>query len=81
MSPGGSDGIRCDVDGNLRAAAGGVGPGYNGVHVFHRDGTMIGRVELPEGCANLRFVGAAKNRLLMTAGQSMYSLYANARGC
>ena len=81
MSPGGSDGIRCDVDGNLWAAAGGVGPGYNGVHVFHPDGTMIGRIELPEGCANLCFGGAAKNRLFMTAGQSVYSLYVNARGC
>ena len=81
MSPGGSDGIRCDVDGNLWAAAGGAGPGYNGVHVFHPDGTMIGRIELPEGCANLCFGGAAKNRLFMTAGQSVYSLYVNARGC
>lgn len=43
--------VRCGR--NLWAAAGGVGPGYNGVHVFHPDGTMIGRVELPEGCANL----------------------------
>ena len=81
MSPGGSDGIRCDVDGNLWAAAGGVGPGYNGVHVFDPDGTMIGRIELPEGCANLCFGAAAKNRLFMTAGQSVYSLYVNARGC
>jgi gluconolactonase len=85
MSPGGSDGIRCDVDGTRWAAAGGVGPGYNGVHVFHPDGTMIGRVCLPEGCAHLCFGGAAKNRLLMTAGQSVYglmvSLHVSARGC
>jgi gluconolactonase len=42
---------------------------------------MIGRIELPEGCANLCFGAAAKNRLFMTAGQSVYSLYVNARGC
>ena len=31
--PGTSDGIRCDEHGNVWAAAGGGGDGYDGVHV------------------------------------------------
>ena len=79
MGPGGSDGIRCDADGNLWAAGGG-GDGYDGVHVFAPDGTRIGQVVLPEVCANLCFGGAARNRLFMTASRSVYALYVNATG-
>ena len=80
MSPGGSDGIRCDADGNLWAAAGGGGDGYDGVHVFAPDGTRIGQIVLPETCANLCFGGAARNRLFMAASRSVYALYVNATG-
>jgi gluconolactonase len=80
MGPGGSDGIRCDADGNLWAAAGGGGDGYDGVHVFAPDGSRIGQVVLPEACANLCFGGAAGNRLFMTASRSVYALYLNATG-
>ena len=34
MSPGTSDGIRCDVDGNLWSAAGWGSEHFNGVHIF-----------------------------------------------
>jgi gluconolactonase len=47
MTPGSSDGIRCDTKGNLWAAAGGGGDGYDGVHVFAPDGALIGQVVLP----------------------------------
>jgi gluconolactonase len=80
MAPGSSDGIRCDVDGNLWSAAGWVGNGYNGVHVFAPDGTMIGAIDLPETCANLCFGGVKKNRLFMAASQSLYALYVNTQG-
>ncbi len=81
MSPGTSDGIRCDVDGNIWSAAGWAGnPGYNGVHVFAPDGTLIGKIHLPEVCANLCFGGAKRNRLFMTASQSLYSLYVGTEG-
>jgi gluconolactonase len=79
MSPGGADGIRCDTDGNIWAGASG-GDGYDGVHVFASDGTLIGQIVLPEICANLCFGGAARNRLFMTASQSVYTLYVNATG-
>jgi gluconolactonase len=80
MSPGTSDGIRCDVDGNLWAAAGGGGDGFDGVHVFASDGTRIGQILLPEKCANLCFGGVKRNRLFMAASQSIYALYVEAQG-
>jgi gluconolactonase len=80
MSPGSSDGIRCDVDGNVWSAAGWGGSGYNGVHVFAPDATLIGKIHLPETCANLCFGGAKKNRLFMAASQSLYSVYVEAQG-
>jgi|SRR6516164_2360676 len=80
MSPGLSDGIRCDVDGNVWSAAGWGGEGYNGVHVFAPDGTLIGKIHLPETCANLCFGGSKKNRLFMAASQSLYAVYVNTEG-
>ncbi len=80
MSPGSSDGIRCDSDGNVWAAAGGGGEGFDGVHVFAPDGTRIGRILLPEKCANLCFGGVKRNRLFMAASQSIYALYVEAQG-
>jgi gluconolactonase len=80
MSPGSSDGIRCDVDGNLWSAAGWGGAGFNGVHIFAPDGTLIGKIHLPETCANLCFGGVKRNRLFMTASQSLYSLYVGTEG-
>jgi len=81
MAPGASDGIRCDVDGNVWAAAGWSGTdNYNGVHVFAPDGTVIGKIHLPEVCANLCFGGVKRNRLFMTASQSIYSIYVGTEG-
>jgi gluconolactonase len=80
MSPGSSDGIRCDVDGNLWSAAGWAAEGFNGVHVFAPDGTLIGKIHLPETCANLCFGGAKKNRLFMVASQSLYAVYVETQG-
>ncbi|HEU5109231.1 MAG TPA: SMP-30/gluconolactonase/LRE family protein [Micromonosporaceae bacterium] len=79
MSPGTSDGIRCDTEGNLWAAASG-GEGFDGVHVFAPDGTRIGRIHLPERCANVCFGGVKRNRLFMAASQSVYALYVEAQG-
>ncbi|MGI8882163.1 MAG: SMP-30/gluconolactonase/LRE family protein [Jatrophihabitans sp.] len=76
MDPGSSDGIRCTPDGTLWAAAGG-GDGYDGVHAFATDGTLIGQIVLPEMCANLCFGGPAGNRLFMAASTSIYSVFLN----
>jgi gluconolactonase len=75
-----SDGIRCDEDGNIWSSAGWVGDGYDGVHVFAPDGVRIGQIKLPEICSNVCFGGAKRNRLFMTASQSLYSVYVETRG-
>ena len=77
---GGSDGIRADVDGNIWSSAGWVGDGYDGVHVFAPDGGRIGQIRLPETCANLCFGGAKRNRLFITASQSLYAVYVGTSG-
>ena len=81
MKPGFADGIRTDRDGNLWAGVGWVGPGTDGVHCLTPEGELIGRIHLPEPCANLCFGGVKKNRLFMTCSQSLYSLYVEAIGC
>ena len=58
----------------------GSGENYNGVHVFAPDGTLIGKIHLPETCANLCFGGAKKNRLFMAASQSLYAVYVGTEG-
>jgi gluconolactonase len=75
-----ADGIRSDEDGNVWSSAGWVGDGYDGVHVFAPDGTRIGQIRLPEICSNVCFGGTKRNRLFMTASQSLYSVYVETRG-
>lgn len=75
-----SDGIRCDEDGNVWSSAGWVGDGYDGVHIFSPDGTRIGQIRLPEICSNVCFGGSKRNRLFMTASQSLYAVYVETRG-
>jgi gluconolactonase len=41
---------------------------------------MIGRIALPERCANLCFGGLHRNRLFMAASQSLYAVYVNTEG-
>jgi gluconolactonase len=77
--PGGSDGMRVDVQGNSWCAWGG-GEAEDGVVVLAPDGKMIGRIMLPERCANVCFGGVKRNRLFMAAGQSIYSLYVETQG-
>ena len=74
------DGFRVDEDGNLWAAAGWGARDNNGVHVFNPDGKLIGRIHLPEGAANLVFGGIKRNRLFITASQSIYALYVETVG-
>ena len=79
--PGGTpDGMRCDVDGNLWCGWGMGTPELDGVLVFAPDGAKIGRIALPERCANLCFGGIKRNRLFMASSQSIYALYVNTQG-
>ncbi len=78
--PGTPDGFRCDEDGNLWCGWGMGSPELDGVMVFDPQGMPIGRIVLPERCANLCFGGLKRNRLFMASSQSLYALYVNTRG-
>lgn len=80
------DGIRCSADG-MRAdrmgniwASSAAPLGYCGVTVWNPAGKLIGRIRLPEGCANLCFGGPKRDHLFMTATQSLYLLRVNIQG-
>ena len=74
-----ADGFKVDVDGNLWCGWG-MSEELDGVVVLSPEGKLIGRIRLPERCANLCFGGVKRNRLLMAAARSIYSLYVNTQG-
>jgi gluconolactonase len=69
----GYDGIRFDHLGRLWGAA------HDGLHCYHPDGSLIGKLRLPEITANLAFGGRQRNHLYITATSSLYSLRVNFR--
>ena len=80
------DGVKCgpddmcaDVFGNLWCASN-APLGYAGVLVFNPAGKLIGRIRLPEVCANLTFGGPKRDRLFMAASQSLYMLETATQG-
>jgi gluconolactonase len=68
------DGFRLDTEGWLWTSGG------PNVHVFDPSGSLMGRIRIPQGVANLTFGGPRRNRLFITATTSLYALYVNARG-
>jgi gluconolactonase len=74
------DGFRCDIDGNLWCGWGMGNEAQDGVNIFNPEGKLIGRINLPERCANVCFGGVERNRLFMAASTSVYSLYVNTQG-
>ena len=75
----GPDGMRADVTGNLWCSSN-APLGYAGVLVFNPAGKLIGRIRLPEVCANLCFGGPKRDRLFMAASQSLYMLQVATQG-
>ena len=73
-TPTAADGIRCDTDGNIWAGA------RPGVQIITPSAERIGMIRLPEVCANVCFGGLRRNRLFMTASQSLYAVYVQAAG-
>ncbi len=80
FKPGFADGVRCDTDGNVWCSWGWGGPDTNGVRIHAPNGDAIGRIHLPEICANLCFGGVKRNRLFMCGSTSMYAVYVEAQG-
>ena len=68
------DGFRVDTAGRLWMGA------EDGVHCYLEDGTLIGKMRLPERVSNLTFGGENRDRLLMTGSTSIYACRVKARG-
>jgi gluconolactonase len=62
------DGFRVDTAGRIWASAG------DGVHCYDPDGTLLGKVLVPEVVANVAFGGPKRNRLFMTGTTSLYAV-------
>jgi gluconolactonase len=75
----GPDGLRADVDGNMWCSSN-APLGYSGVLAVNPAGKIIGRIRLPEVCANLTFGGPKRNFLLMCGSQSIYALQVQTQG-
>jgi len=69
------DGFRLDTAGRIWTSAG------DGVHCLTPDGTLIGKVHVPETVANVAFGGPKRNRLFICGTTSLYSVYLTANGC
>jgi gluconolactonase len=63
------DGFRLDSDGRVWSSA------ADGVHCFDPDGTLIGKVRVPEIIANVCFGGRKLNRLFICGTTSLYSVF------
>ena len=69
------DNIRFDDGGRLWAAA-----MAGGVHCYDPDGTLLGRLLVPDIVANIRFGGAKRNRMFIAADTALYSLVMGVTG-
>jgi gluconolactonase len=70
-----SDGVRTDLDGNVWCTLGNGDPNESGVRCYSPNGDLIGKIHIPETCANLCFGGKKKNRLFMCGSTSIYAVY------
>ncbi len=68
------DGFRVDKAGRIWSSAG------DGVHCFDPDGTLIGKVRIPEVVANVTFGGPKRNRLFICGTTSLYSIMLTTNG-
>jgi gluconolactonase len=68
------DGVRLDDSGRVWVAA------HDGLHCFDLDGTLLGKLRLPEVVSNLTFGGPKRNVLFVTASTSVYALRVNFNG-
>lgn len=74
IEPGLPDGFRVDVDGNIWTSA------FDGVHCYSPGGERLGKILIPEKVANLTFGGPKRNRLFITASNSLYAIYVGTNG-
>ncbi|GBQ27612.1 SMP-30/gluconolactonase/LRE family protein [Gluconacetobacter azotocaptans] len=69
------DGFRVDWHGNIWTSS------ADSVRALAPDGTLLGRILLPETVSNMAFGGPKRNRLYITAHTSLYALFLNTHEC
>lgn len=74
VSPGVPDGFRIDAQGWIYTSA------QDGVHVIHPDGTLLGRIHVPEKVGNVTFGGGLRDVLYIVASTSLYRIRLRTRG-
>jgi gluconolactonase len=67
------DGFRLDDEGRIWTSAG------DGVHCYHPDGTLLGKILVPETVSNVAFGGSRRNQLFITATTSLYTINTGVR--
>jgi gluconolactonase len=80
FAPGLTDGMRCDVDSNVWCSMGWADPKEDGVRCYNPEGQLLGKIHIPETCANLTFGGLLRNRLYICGSTSLYACYVNTQG-
>jgi gluconolactonase len=68
------DGFRLDIDGRIWTSA------ADGIHCYDPDGTLIGKIRVPEVVANCAFGGLKRNRLYICGTTSLYAVYLMTNG-
>ena len=68
------DGFRVDRNSRIWTSS------AEGVHCYDSDGTLIGKILIPEMVANVTFGGTKLNRLFICGTTSLYSIYVTANG-
>ena len=71
--PGVPDGMKADSNGNVFVTA----PG--GLWVYSFDGRLLGKIQIPEGSANLHWGGDSWDTLFVCANTSLYSVQTKTR--
>jgi len=62
------DGFRLDTDGRIWTSA------ADGIHCYEADGTLIGKIKVPEVVANCAFGGPKRNMLYICGTTSLYAI-------
>jgi len=80
FTPGLSDGMRCDVEGNVWCSVGWGDPKEDGIRCYSPQGDLLGKIHTPETAGNLVFGGLQRNRIYICASTSIYACYVNTQG-
>jgi len=74
VAPGVPDGFRVDAQGWLYTSS------DDSVQVLHPDGTLLGKIHVPEKVGNVTFGGTARDTLYIAASTSLYRIRLATRG-